>query len=271
MSESKRAEPVRTAKPARERLDVQLVERSLAPTREKAQALILTGDVLVNDQPIDKPGTKVPVDAAIRLRGMGLQYVGRGGEKLAGAIEHFALDLVNTVAIDIGASTGGFTDCMLQRGASLVYAIDVGYNQLAESLRRDGRVRVMERTHAKDLTPAMFAPPPHCAAIDVSFISARKVLEFIVPLLAIPAWLLVLVKPQFELDRESIGKGGVVRSESDQLEAVRRVSDWATAHRLLVEGYSPSVLRGGKKGNQEYFLLLRKISPDGDAAAPSRS
>ncbi len=242
----------------KQRLDQLLVSRGLASSREKAQGLIMAGQVLVNDEPVEKSGASIAADAEIRIRGETSKFVGRGGDKLEGALEHFGVLADGLVALDVGASTGGFTDCLLQRGAVKVYAVDVGYNQLDERLRRDSRVVVMERTHAKDLVPGQFSPPPALVTIDVSFISARKVLEFVTTVLAPPFQILVLVKPQFEVGKELVGKGGTVKDEALQLETVEAVAEHARGLGLEVIGSVASALRGGKKGNQEYFLLLKK-------------
>jgi 23S rRNA (cytidine1920-2'-O)/16S rRNA (cytidine1409-2'-O)-methyltransferase len=240
----------------KERLDVLLLNRGLTSSREKAQALILAGQVLVNDSPAIKAGERVPVDADIRIRGEGSKYVGRGGDKLEGALRHFAVQVEGRVAIDVGASTGGFSDCLLQHGAQKIYAIDVGYNQLDHKLRSDARVVVWEKTHARDLPDKVFDPRPNLGVIDVSFISVRSVLDWVVPVFDTPFDLIVLVKPQFELGREHVGKGGVVREEAQQLEAVRLVREHGKQLGLRDLGAVPSVLKGGKKGNQEYFLCF---------------
>ena len=186
----------------KKRLDVLIVELGLAPTRQKAHALIMSGVVLVDDFPVDKPGARIKSSSSVRFKAgasLGqLKYVGRGGLKIEGALSHFQIDPKNKVAIDIGASTGGFTDCLLQQGASSVYAVDVGYNQLALSLRNDHRVVVMERTHILNMCSESFtAETPTFAVVDVSFIGLQKILPAIVSLLASPKELLVLVKPQF--------------------------------------------------------------------------
>lgn len=244
------------------RLDQLLVARQLAATREKAQAMILAGLVLVNDEPRDKPGEKYSEEVAIRLREELSRFVGRGGDKIDPLFDHFQVNLMDAVAIDVGASTGGFTDAMLQRGAKKVYAVDVGYNQLDHKLRQDPRVVVMEKTHAKDLSPAMFEPLPSFCTMDVSFISVRKILQPVLSILAPEAELLILVKPQFELGREHIGKGGVVKDEGLQHEAVRLVAEEAARLGARHSGDMPAALRGGKKGNQEYFLFLRRTSAE---------
>lgn len=240
------------------RLDQLLVSRRLAPSREKAQAMIMAGLVLLNDAPAEKPGLRVSEDADLRLRGEVSRYVGRGGDKLEPALSHFKVDPEGKIAIDLGASTGGFTDCLLQHGAKLVYAVDVGTNQLAHRLRIDPRVRVMEQTHAKELKSEQFDPQPVLATVDVSFIGLRKVLPYLFPLLAKRCEALALVKPQFELEPSFIEKGGVVTREEDQLKAVQLVEQSVKGAGFTVCGIEPAKLRGGKKGNQEYFVYFRR-------------
>ena len=218
----------------------------------------MSGNVLVNDVPIDKAGTKIPLNAAIRIRGSQSQFVGRGGDKINAAFEHFDILLQDVVALDVGASTGGFTDCMLQRGAAKVYAVDVGYNQLDPRLRSDPRVVVMEKTHAAELTTELFSPLPAFATIDVSFIGLRKVLEPVSRVLVEGAAIVALVKPQFELGPEHVGKGGVVKDEALHRQAIALVEEAALQLGLLPSGNVPSPLKGEKKGNQEYFVYLKK-------------
>lgn len=245
-------------RPSKIRLDQLLVARELAPSREKAQAMILAGLVLVNDEPRDKPGEKVLDSADVRLRGEFSRFVGRGGDKIEPIFDHFRILLDGAVAIDIGASTGGFTDAMLQRGASRVYAVDVGYNQLDHRLRVDPRVVVMERVHAGQLQPGQFDPAPVFCTIDVSFIGVTKILSSVVNVLAEEASLLILVKPQFELEREYVGKGGVVREEASQRAAIARVEQEGIRLGLVSNGHVPAALKGGKKGNQEFFIHLSR-------------
>ena len=237
------------------RLDRLLVDRGLAPSRERAQRLILAGHVLVDDRPITKAGTEVAPDAAIRLREPASPYVSRGGEKLAGALDAFGIAVEGRTVLDVGASTGGFTDVALRRGARKVYAVDVGYGQLAWSLRQDDRVVVLDRTNARTLDPARIPDPIDLAVIDVSFISTTLILPAILPTLASHATLVVLVKPQFELDRDSVGKGGVVRDDAARARAVTRVRTTAEALGLRIEGQADSTI-AGPKGNREIFLWL---------------
>jgi len=228
----------------------------LVSSRELAQSLIIRGDVLVDDFPITKPGQSVSEDAQIRIRGELPKYVGRGGDKLEGALDYFKPKVEGLVALDLGASTGGFTDCLLQHGASKVYAVDVGTAQLAEKLRQDCRVIVMEKFHAKDLSPELFNPRPQLAVIDVSFIGLKKVLPFAVSVLESPWSILALVKPQFELEPEAVSKGGIVEDEASQLRAVESVIEFGNRQNWRSKGYSKSQLKGAKSGNQEYFVLF---------------
>lgn len=238
----------------KQRLDKIILSRGMVPSREIAQSLILRGDVLVNDMPVTKAGAQVKEDAEIRIRGEIPKYVSRGGDKLEGALKDFSLDVTGVIALDLGASTGGFTDCLLQHGAAKVYAVDVGTAQLAEKLRQDSRVVPLEQTHAKDLPG--FDPRPTFAVVDVSFIGLRKVLPFIFQALSTPWQILALVKPQFELGPEFVEEGGVVSEEALQLRAVALVEEFIAASGYLSKGYSSSKLKGAKSGNQEYFLLI---------------
>lgn len=240
------------------RLDNLLVERGLAEDLRQAQALIMTGDVLVNDVPVTKSGSLIDLSSSVRLRKSVSQFVGRGGDKIDPLFDAFNISLVNRVAIDVGASTGGFTDCMLQRFAKKVYAVDVGTAQLAEKLRQDPRVVVLEKTHAKDLSQIEFPEPPSFATIDVSFTSLRRVLEPVCAVLSESAELLCLVKPQFELEQDEVGKGGVVNELQLQQKAIDLVKQHAESLGLIVKGELPAALKGNKKGNQEYFLYLTR-------------
>lgn len=242
---------------ARERLDKLLVDRGLAASRERARALILAGQVVVDEHTVDKAGARVEVDAVIRIRGEDLPYVSRGGVKLAHALEAFAIEVAGRTAIDVGASTGGFTDCLLQRGVAKVYAVDVGYGQLAWKLRADPRVVCMERTNIRHLAPAALGEQPALAVIDASFISLDKVLPPTLALLAPGAELVALVKPQFEVGKGQVGKGGVVRDPDQHAAAVDRVCAAAAALGCAVLGVTASPLLG-QKGNREFLLYLRK-------------
>lgn len=241
----------------KQRLDLLLVERGLAESRSKAEAIIRAAQVLVDDFPVDKPGTRVSVESELRIRNQS-RFVGRGGDKIDPIFDHFKIDVSNLVAIDIGASTGGFTDSMLQRGATRVYAVDVGFNQLAHRLRTDPRVVVMEKVNARDLSPDSFSPQPAFGTIDVSFIGVTKLLRSVLGVMAPKCSLLVLVKPQFELSPEHVSRGGVVTSEKYRDEAVRAVVEFATDLGLSCLGTTPAALRGQKKGNQEFFAYFHR-------------
>jgi 23S rRNA (cytidine1920-2'-O)/16S rRNA (cytidine1409-2'-O)-methyltransferase len=241
---------------AKSRLDELVVARGLAESRTKAQALILAGRVLVDDVPVDKPGTRVAEGAALRVRGEERRYASRGGEKLAGALADLGVSVAGKRCLDVGASTGGFTDCLLQHGAAHVIALDVGYGQLDVRLRGDPRVRVIERVNAREMSAAHVPaePPVELAVVDVSFISATLVLPRIAAL-APRAELLVMVKPQFEVGRARVGKGGVVRDDADRAIAVARVRGAAEALGYEARGSADSRL-AGPAGNREVFLWL---------------
>jgi 23S rRNA (cytidine1920-2'-O)/16S rRNA (cytidine1409-2'-O)-methyltransferase len=247
---------------ARARLDRLLVDKALVESREKAVRLILAGEVLVDGQRVDKAGALVPTDADIELRGRS-PYVSRGGEKLAHALQHFAVTIKGRVCIDIGASTGGFTDCLLQKGAARVFAVDVGTGQLDAKLRKDPRVVAMEQTNARALDPRVFDEQPTLAVIDVSFISLEKVLPAVFGVLAPRSEIIALVKPQFEAGREHVGKGGVVRDPAQHRTVVQRLARYAVLRGWHVLGVTASPLRG-PKGNREFFL---HVSAQGRTAA----
>jgi len=238
----------------RERLDVLLVQRGLAPSRQLASALIRAGQVLVNDMVSDKPGTRIRSDAAVRIRGEVLRYVGRGGLKLEGALDTFGVDPTGHTCADFGASTGGFTDCLLQRGAAKVFAIDVGYGQLAWKLRQDPRVVVMERTNARHLTA--LPEPPSLIVGDLSFISLKLILPAVQQVAASDAEAVLLIKPQFELGPGQ-AKGGVVKDPVLRQSAITEVCAAAEALGATVLGTVASSLPGAKKGNVEELLHLR--------------
>jgi 23S rRNA (cytidine1920-2'-O)/16S rRNA (cytidine1409-2'-O)-methyltransferase len=246
------------------RLDKLIVEQGLAASRERAQAIILAGRVLVNDQRIDKPGTPIPTDATIRMLGDDLRYVSRGGLKLERALAHWSIDLTNLPCTDIGASTGGFTDCMLQHGAASVLAVDTGYGQIAEKFRTDPRVTLRERTNARLLQPGELTNTPDIPttpsfiAMDVSFISATLVLPAVLAALAPigETWqgsAVILVKPQFEAGRENVGKGGIVREQSARQLAIDRVRDSVLSLGGKDLDLIDSPIRG-MEGNHEYLL-----------------
>ena len=231
-----------------------MVARGLVATRERAQAEIRSGNVLVDETPAEKPGSRVPQGATIRLRRPPLKYVSRGGLKLEAALDGFGVDPLGRVCADLGASTGGFTDCLLQRGAARVYAVDVGQGQLAWSLRTDPRVVVMERTNARYLDAL---PEPVSLLVgDLSFISLRLVLPAIARVLAPRGEVVVLVKPQFEVGRERVGKGGLVGDAAARREALDAVREAAAANQFAFLGELESPLPGAKAGNREWLLHL---------------
>jgi len=250
------AAPARVAKPGKARLDVLLVEQGLAPSRERAQALLLAGQVRVNGARADKPGMQVARDARIEIAGETLRYVSRGGLKLEGALEDLGVSPRGKVCADIGSSTGGFTDCLLQHGARRVYAVDVTIGQLDWKLRQDERVIRVER-NARYLRPDDIPEAAEFVALDVSFISVTKVLPAVAAVAAPGADFLILVKPQFELERREVGKGGIVRDAALHRKAIDRVKAGAIQAGLEVIGVQPSRLAGAE-GNQEFFLHARR-------------
>ena len=241
----------------KERLDVLLVQRNLAPSREKAKALIMSGIVYVDGQKEDKAGTQFDEAAAIEVRGSTLKYVSRGGLKLEKAMTHFGVEPAGKVCMDVGASTGGFTDCMLQNGAGKVYSVDVGHGQLDWKLRNDERVVCMEKTNIRYVTPSDIADPIALASIDVSFISLTKVLGPVRELLTGDGQVVCLIKPQFEAGREKVGKKGVVRERSVHLEVIRMVISYAVENGFKVLNLEYSPIKG-PEGNIEYLLHIRK-------------
>jgi 23S rRNA (cytidine1920-2'-O)/16S rRNA (cytidine1409-2'-O)-methyltransferase len=246
----------KSSKPGRTRLDVLLVERGLAPSRERAQALLLAGQVRVNGQRMEKPGSQVPADARIEVLGEGLRYASRGGLKLEGALEDFGVTPQDKICLDIGSSTGGFTDCLLQNGARRVYAVDVSIDQLDWKLRQDARVVPVER-NARYLRAEDVGEPAGLVTMDVSFISVAKVLPAVVPRAAAGADFLILIKPQFELEKREVGKGGIVRDAALHEKAIARVVGAAREAALEIIGVRPSRLPGAD-GNQEFFLHARR-------------
>jgi 23S rRNA (cytidine1920-2'-O)/16S rRNA (cytidine1409-2'-O)-methyltransferase len=260
-------------RPEKIRLDKLLVDQGHAVSRERAQALVLAGRVLVDEQRIDKPGTSISATATIRLLGSDLKYVSRGGLKLEHALTHWSISLTGLPCVDIGASTGGFTDCMLQNGAQSVLAIDTGYGQIAQKLRDDPRVTLRERTNARLLTPGELLTPTHPTpaflAMDVSFISATLVLPAVLAALSTPdqPWhgeAVILIKPQFEAGRENIGKGGIVRDPGARQAAIQRVRDCVFDQRGTAIEVIDSPIQG-MEGNHEYLLHARFI----EAVKPS--
>jgi 23S rRNA (cytidine1920-2'-O)/16S rRNA (cytidine1409-2'-O)-methyltransferase len=232
------------------RLDLLVNRRGLAESREQAKALIMAGQVRVGGRVVDKPGTRVPLDAVVEVE-EGLPYVSRGGVKLAAALDAFRLDVTGKVVADVGASTGGFTDCLLQRGATRVYALDVGYGQLAWKLRQDPRVVVMERVNARYLES--LPEKVDLVTVDVSFISLLLVLPAVSGWLKPQAEVITLVKPQFEAGRQQVGKGGVVRDREVHRQVLARIANWGVSNGLTICGMMPSPI-AGPAGNVEYFV-----------------
>ena len=241
----------------KERLDVLLVQRGLAASREKARAMIMEGNVFVGGQREDKAGTQVKDDAVIEIKGPTLAYVSRGGLKLEKAMRHFGLTLSGKVCMDVGASTGGFTDCMLQNGAVKVFSVDVGYGQLAWSLRQDERVVCMEKTNIRYVTPEDIGERIDFVSIDVSFISLTKVLGPVHALMREDAEMVCLIKPQFEAGREKVGKKGVVREPETHLEVIEKVLEFARGLGFSALNLEFSPIKG-PEGNIEYLLHLKK-------------
>ncbi len=241
----------------KERLDVLLVNRGFAPSREKAKAMIMEGNVFVENQREDKAGSSFDVNANIEIKGNTLKYVSRGGLKLEKAMTHFGIELTDKICMDIGASTGGFTDCMLQNGAKKVYAVDVGYGQFAWKLRQDERVICMEKTNIRYVTPEDIADRLDFASVDVSFISLTKVLEPACNLLQDDGEMVCLIKPQFEAGREKVGKKGVVREKSVHEEVICKVIDYAVSIGFVVLNLEYSPIKG-PEGNIEYLVYIKK-------------
>jgi 23S rRNA (cytidine1920-2'-O)/16S rRNA (cytidine1409-2'-O)-methyltransferase len=257
---NKKAElSVMSPKTRKVRLDALIVERGIAPTVEKARALIMTGAVSVDGIRVDKAGAQVPPGGDIHVRGEDNPYVSRGGLKLKGALDWFSLDVAGHVVLDIGASTGGFTDCLLQAGARKVYAVDVGYGQLAWKLRSDTRVVVIERTNIRHYDGTHLDEKPTLAVIDVSFISLKTVIPAVLPLVAPGSSILALIKPQFEARREEVGKNGVVEDAMVHERVLEEIRIFCRSKGLEVEGNCDSPLLG-PAGNKEFFILARKTN-----------
>ncbi len=234
-----------------------MLERGLFESRERAQATIVAGRVLVNGQKVDKPGASIHGDAEIRILGENLRYVSRGGLKLERALGEFRISAEGKTAIDIGASTGGFTDCLLRHGARKVFAVDVGYGQMAWTLRQDPRVVVVERTNIRVMDPLKIPEPVDLAVIDVSFISLEKVIPPTLKFLKPDAGLIALIKPQFEVGRALVGKGGIVRDEGARKAAVERIEKFIREQGFLVIGVIPSPITG-QNGNVEYLIYATR-------------
>ena len=243
----------------KKRLDKLLFEKGLAPSRERAQAYIMSGNVLVNETPITKSGTKVDITANIRIKGMDQPFVGRGGLKLEKAIEHYLLTVKNKIAMDIGASTGGFTDCMLKNGASFVYAIDVGTNQLAWELIKHPKVKNLEKTNFRHMPFDRVGTYVDLIVIDVSFISLTKILDNCLNFLKFGGDLIALIKPQFEAGKDNVSKGGIVADTQVKSDIIHSIKDYAKSIGFKIGGeVIPSPIQGKKSGNQEFLIHLTK-------------
>jgi 23S rRNA (cytidine1920-2'-O)/16S rRNA (cytidine1409-2'-O)-methyltransferase len=241
-----------------ERLDKLLVKRGLVQSRERAKAIILAGMVVVDDRVVDKAGTLVEHNSRVRVKDSDYSYVSRGGPKLEGALQAFQVDPRGKVAMDIGASTGGFTDCLLQKGAKKVYAVDVGYGQLAWRLRQDPRVVNLERRNIRYLKPDEIGERVDLAVIDTSFISVEKFLPNVLQMVRDGGRIVALLKPQFEVGKAEVGKGGVVRDKRKHQQVLDRVSRFSESIGLKVRGTMESPLLG-PKGNREFFVYLEKV------------
>lgn len=248
---------MRDLKLGKMRLDKLLVERGLVDSRERGQALIIAGQVLVNGQKQEKSGAPVPEEAELRILGEVLPYVSRGGLKLESALKEFALSVEGATALDIGASTGGFTDCLLQHGCRKVYAVDVGYGQMAWKIRQDPRVVTIERVNIRRIDPLLIPEPVDIAVIDVSFISLEKVFPAILPFLKPQSDIVALIKPQFEVGRDQVGKGGIVRDVAARTAAVDRITAFVSGQGCDVKGVIPSPITG-QDGNVEFLLHAMK-------------
>lgn len=249
----------------KKRLDILVTESGLAESREKAKTLIMAGQVYVNNQKADKPGDTFPEDAQVEVRGKGLQYVSRGGLKLEKAMKEFGLTLQDKTCMDVGASTGGFTDCMLQNGARKVYSVDVGYGQLAWSLRTDPRVVNLERTNARYLTREQIPEEIHFFSVDVSFISLTIILPAVRPLMAENGQAVCLIKPQFEAGREKVGKKGVVRDQAVHQEVIEKIRQFSLENGFSVLGLTFSPVKG-PEGNIEYLIYLERSGSPSQAS-----
>jgi len=254
----------------KERLDKLLVDRGIAQSRDRARAMIMAGKVAIDGRGIDKPGTQIDVDAHLALQGEELHYVSRGGEKLEGALSAFAIDPRGMVAMDVGASTGGFTDCILQRGAEKVYAVDVGYGQLAWRLQKDPRVVNLERRNIRYLRREEVEEEIDLILIDASFISIEKFLPHLLGFLKRGGAILGLIKPQFEVGRREVGKGGVVREAALHKRVIDRVSDFSRGLGLRVLGVTESPLLG-PKGNREFFIYLKEENEENGQTEGTRT
>jgi 23S rRNA (cytidine1920-2'-O)/16S rRNA (cytidine1409-2'-O)-methyltransferase len=238
------------------RLDQVLVQRALYPSREQAQRAVMAGEVRIDEQIAQKPSLLVDPNVTIATS-VAPRFVGRGGLKLEGALDSFGIDVRDQIAVDIGASTGGFTDCLLQRGALKVYAIDVGHGQLAWKIRKDPRVTVFEKTNARTISPSLIGETADICVVDVSFISLTLILPNAFQLITRSGIVLALIKPQFELDRSDVGRGGIVRDVALHEKAQRKIASFVEASGHEVNGVAPSVIAGAD-GNQEFFICARR-------------
>ena len=252
----------------KQRLDLAVLNRGLAASRQRARALIMSGKILVNRKLIDKPGVPVADQDEILLKGDDHPFVSRGGLKLEAALRAFEVVVADKVCLDVGASTGGFTDCLLQHGACKVYAVDVGYGQLAWKLRQDPRVAVLERTNVRHLPFEIVGEPVDLITIDVSFISLRIVVPAVLQFMKANAAVLALIKPQFEVGKGQVGKGGVVRDPSLHQQVLDELTAFFSRMPLSVSGLMDSPLLG-PKGNKEYFIFLQRLSADQDKSNAS--
>jgi 23S rRNA (cytidine1920-2'-O)/16S rRNA (cytidine1409-2'-O)-methyltransferase len=241
------------------RLDLLVVEKGLVTSRQQARAMIMEGKVLVNEQPLNKPGALISKDAGIVIKGDYIPYASRGGLKLEAALKALGTSIDGFVCIDVGASTGGFTDCLLQRGASRVFAVDVGYGQLAWKLRKDSRVVVLERTNIRYIPIEAISQPVDLVTIDVSFISLKTVVPVLLKFTKKNTRIIALIKPQFEVGRGKVGKGGVVRNPDLHTEVIKDLSSFFSQIGLFCEMILPSPILG-PKGNKEFFIFLKKPS-----------
>ncbi len=239
------------------RLDRLLVEKGLVESRQRAQALVMEGKVEVNDQKVTKPGTQIDLSADIRLTGKAIPFVSRGGLKLQHALTHFSIDVSGEVAMDVGASTGGFTDCLLQAGVAKVYAIDVGYGQLDWKLRNDPRVVVLEKENIRYLKPEKISDPINLAVIDVSFISLKLVIPVVWNFVVPEGKLVALIKPQFEVGKGKVGKGGVVWDPREHERVIREITSFTQGEKWKVEGVVESPILG-PKGNREFLMYATR-------------
>jgi 23S rRNA (cytidine1920-2'-O)/16S rRNA (cytidine1409-2'-O)-methyltransferase len=243
----------------KKRLDQMIVEKGLAQSRRRAKTLIMAGKVLVNNYPLDKPGTLISSDKNILVKGGRNRYVSRGGLKLEKALKVFKIDVSGFDCLDVGASTGGFTDCLLQHGAARIFAVDVGYGQLAWKLRQDPRVHVIERTNIRYMPIETISRPVDLITIDVSFISLKIVVPKVIQFTRADGAILALIKPQFEVGKGNVGKGGVVKSPILHRKVIDDLSTFFTKEGLIYKSITPSVLLG-PKGNKEFFIYLRRLN-----------